>query len=182
MRTESTGDFYTLHHTMIHLVTAQPYTTSLIIRGPAVKDRPRALVASYEWEQYVDIVTIRGFERVTVARVPQRGKVDVFAPDVVVWSYEGPAEPALRALLNLVHPQHLDAPATAYPAPRSWHIPRHAQRRLRIRFPSASGASARAARLAATMTTELRHRRHIAGPRNAPLLGGNGRGACEVGF
>jgi hypothetical protein len=38
-RTESTGDFYTLHHTMIHSVTAQPYTTSLIIRGPAVKDR-----------------------------------------------------------------------------------------------------------------------------------------------
>ncbi|MGH3711209.1 MAG: hypothetical protein ACRDRQ_24580 [Pseudonocardiaceae bacterium] len=39
VRTESTGDFYTLHHTMIHSVTAQPYTTSLIIRGPAVKDR-----------------------------------------------------------------------------------------------------------------------------------------------
>ncbi|MGH3771107.1 MAG: hypothetical protein ACRDRW_06895 [Pseudonocardiaceae bacterium] len=39
VRTESTGDTYTLHHTMIHSVTAQPYTTSLIIRGPAVKDR-----------------------------------------------------------------------------------------------------------------------------------------------
>jgi hypothetical protein len=39
VRTESTGDFYTLHHTMIHSVTAQPYTTSLILRGPAVKDR-----------------------------------------------------------------------------------------------------------------------------------------------
>lgn len=39
VRTESTGDFYTLHHTMIHSVTAQPYTTSLIVRGPAVKDR-----------------------------------------------------------------------------------------------------------------------------------------------
>jgi hypothetical protein len=39
VRTESTGDFYTLHHTMIHSVTAQPYTTSLIVRSPAVKDR-----------------------------------------------------------------------------------------------------------------------------------------------
>ncbi|MBV9029172.1 MAG: hypothetical protein JO364_02455 [Pseudonocardiales bacterium] len=39
VRTESTGDSYTLHHTMIHSVTAQPYTTSLIVRGPAVKDR-----------------------------------------------------------------------------------------------------------------------------------------------
>lgn len=82
---------------------------------------PSALIASYEWGQYVDVVTIRGFERVTVARVPQQGKVDVFAPEVAVWSYEGPAEPALRALLNLVHPQHPDAPATAYPAPRSLH-------------------------------------------------------------
>lgn len=39
VRTESIGDFYTLHHSMIHSVTAQPYTTSLIVRGPAVKDR-----------------------------------------------------------------------------------------------------------------------------------------------
>ncbi|MGH3755676.1 MAG: hypothetical protein ACRDRP_23890 [Pseudonocardiaceae bacterium] len=39
VRTESTGDFYTLHHTMIHSVTAQPHTTSLVVRGPAVKDR-----------------------------------------------------------------------------------------------------------------------------------------------
>jgi len=39
---------------------------------------PSALVASYEWEQFVDVVTIRDFERVTVVRVPERGKVDVF--------------------------------------------------------------------------------------------------------
>jgi hypothetical protein len=39
VRTESTSNFYTLHHTMIHSVTAQPHTTSLIVRGPAVKDR-----------------------------------------------------------------------------------------------------------------------------------------------
>ena len=39
VRTESTGDFYTLHHTMIHSVTARPYTTSLIVRSPAIKDR-----------------------------------------------------------------------------------------------------------------------------------------------
>lgn len=39
VRTERRGDTYTLHHTMIHSVVAQPYTTSLIVRGPAVKDR-----------------------------------------------------------------------------------------------------------------------------------------------
>lgn len=39
VRTEQPGHTYTLHHSMIHSVTAQPYTTSLIVRGPAVKDR-----------------------------------------------------------------------------------------------------------------------------------------------
>jgi hypothetical protein len=38
-RTETTGDTYTLHHAMIHSVVAEPYTTTLIVRGPAVKDR-----------------------------------------------------------------------------------------------------------------------------------------------
>jgi len=39
VRTEQPGDSYTLHHSMIHSVVAEPYTTSLIIRGPSVKDR-----------------------------------------------------------------------------------------------------------------------------------------------
>lgn len=39
VRTEETGSIYTLHHTMIHSVVAEPFTTSLIVRGPAVKDR-----------------------------------------------------------------------------------------------------------------------------------------------
>ncbi len=33
------GDFYTLHHSLIHSVIAEPYTVSLIIRGPAQKNR-----------------------------------------------------------------------------------------------------------------------------------------------
>jgi predicted metal-dependent enzyme (double-stranded beta helix superfamily) len=39
IRTETTGDTYVLHHTSIHSVTAEPYTTTLIVRGPAVKRR-----------------------------------------------------------------------------------------------------------------------------------------------
>ncbi|WP_433358861.1 hypothetical protein [Streptosporangium sp. CA-115845] len=39
VRTEHTGDGYTLHHTMVHAAVAQPDTVSLIVRGPAVKDR-----------------------------------------------------------------------------------------------------------------------------------------------
>jgi hypothetical protein len=83
---------------------------------------PTALVAFYEWKHYIDLVTIRGFDRITTARLPKHGKVDVFEREVVVWAYEGPAEPALRALLNLVHPQHPDAP----PPASTWHHARAA--------------------------------------------------------
>ncbi len=114
---------------------------------------PSALVASYEWEQYVDTVVIRGVDRVTAARVPKGATADVFASEVVVWAYQGHAEWALRALLDLVHPHHPDAPTVAHPAPRSLHVPRSEQRPLTIRLPSPGRAGGRATRLAAAMTT-----------------------------
>lgn len=39
VRVEEPGDTYTLHHSMIHSVTAHGETVTLIVRGPAVKDR-----------------------------------------------------------------------------------------------------------------------------------------------
>jgi hypothetical protein len=39
VRIEEPGDTYTLHHSMIHSVTAQGEAVTLIVRGPAVKDR-----------------------------------------------------------------------------------------------------------------------------------------------
>lgn len=39
VREEAVGHSYALHHSMIHAVVAEPYTASLVIRGPAVKDR-----------------------------------------------------------------------------------------------------------------------------------------------
>ncbi|MGH3978331.1 MAG: hypothetical protein ACRDRZ_04925 [Pseudonocardiaceae bacterium] len=116
---------------------------------------PTALVAAYEWQRYVDLATITGFDRVTAARVPKYGPVDVFAPETVVWAYQGNAQWALRALLNLVHPDHPDAPTEPCPAPRSLHIPRNQQRPLTIRPPSPAKATTRATRLAAAMTTPV---------------------------
>lgn len=113
---------------------------------------PSALVASYEWEHYVDTVVIRGADRVTAARIPKGAGVDVFMPEVVVWAYQGGAEWALRALLDLVHPHHPDAPTVAHPAPRSLHVPRSEKRPLTIRLPSPGSAGMRATRLAAAMT------------------------------
>src|SRR5262249_30001688 len=121
--------------------------------GP--KAAPNALVASYEWNHYVDLLTIRTFDRVTTARLPKRGdRVDIFTPQVVVWAYEGPPQHALRALLDLGHPAHPYAPTTGYPAPAGLHIPRAQQRPMTTRPPSPTQATARATRLGTLTTPE----------------------------
>lgn len=38
-REELVGNAYALHHSMVHAVVAEPYTVSLVLRGPAMKDR-----------------------------------------------------------------------------------------------------------------------------------------------
>ncbi|MBV9160956.1 MAG: hypothetical protein JO309_05465 [Pseudonocardiales bacterium] len=120
--------------------------------GP--KAAPNALVASYEWNHYIDPLTIRTFDRVTTARLPKRSKrVDIFVPQIVVWAYEGPPQQALRALLNLVHSDHPDAPISDYPAPAGLHVPRTQQRPMTIRLPSPTPATARATRLATPCRT-----------------------------
>ncbi|MGH3934559.1 MAG: hypothetical protein ACRDS1_06210 [Pseudonocardiaceae bacterium] len=117
---------------------------------------PHALVASYEWNDCIDLVTIRDFDHVITARAPKPSTVDIFAPEVVVWSYQGPPQQALRALLDLMHPAHPDAPIVEYSAPPSLHIPRAQQRPMTIRLPTPSQAGVRAVRLAAAMATETR--------------------------
>jgi hypothetical protein len=39
VRQEWVGNTYALHHTMVHAVVAEPFTVSLVLRGPAVKAR-----------------------------------------------------------------------------------------------------------------------------------------------
>jgi hypothetical protein len=117
--------------------------------GP--KHAPYALLACYQWDHYVDLLTIADFDRMLTARVPKRDTLDLFAPTVVVWSYEGPPQPALRALLELVHPAHPAAPHVEYPAPAGLLIPRARQRPMTIRLPSPGRARVRADRLATAM-------------------------------
>lgn len=54
VRYEQAGSSYTLHHSMIHAVTAEPYTISWVVRGPAVKDRfvVSDRVTGKSWWQY----------------------------------------------------------------------------------------------------------------------------------
>lgn len=145
--------------------------------GP--KSAPNALVAAYEWEHCVDLLTIRDFDRVTTARVPRHRSMDIFAPQVVVWAYEGPPQQALRALLDLVHPAHPDAPTAAFPAPARLHVPRTQQRPMTIRLPAPGRPGVRTARLATAITTSDGDRaRHGAairpGMAQRPLVGAVG--------
>lgn len=116
---------------------------------------PSALVATYEWDHWIDLITIRDFERVTAARMPKRGRVDLFAPQAVVWAYEGTAEQALLMLLNLVHPACPDAPTAEFPAPPRLQVPRAEQRPMTIRLPPHCRAGVRATRLARHLHVDL---------------------------
>lgn len=133
---------------VVEYLLANLVTDGFVVYCCGDRAAPRALLASYEWKNCIDLITIRDFLRVTAARVPKRGNVDLFAPEVVVWAYQGPPQQALQALLNLVQPTHPNAPAVEHPAPPSLHIPRAEQRPMTIRFPPGHRTGARATRLA----------------------------------
>jgi hypothetical protein len=54
VRNETRGSTYTLHHSMIHSLVAEPYTVSLVLRGPAVKKRFLVMdkATKQSWWQY----------------------------------------------------------------------------------------------------------------------------------
>jgi hypothetical protein len=136
----------------VEQLLAEVVTDGFVVYCCGPRGAPRALVASYQWDDYVDLLSIRGFDRIITARVPapQRARIDVFDPKTVVWAYEGPPRPALRALLDLLPPEHPDAPTSQYPAPPGLYIPRAEQRPLTIRLPPPQCAKHRANRLAVT--------------------------------
>lgn len=108
---------------------------------------PEAIVATYAWSEYVDFVVIKDMHDVTAARARQDGDWDVFAPESVVWSYQGHARWALRAVLDLVHPDHPDAPDEEYPAPESARVDPEHLRTISVRAPKLGTVSRRATRL-----------------------------------
>lgn len=54
IRIESVGSSYTLHHSVVHSVVAEPWTISLIVRGPAEKERFLVMdkTSGKAWWQY----------------------------------------------------------------------------------------------------------------------------------
>ncbi len=157
--------------TMVEELLVDVVADGFVLYCCGAKTAPNALVACYDWGHYacVDLLTVRDFDRVITARVPTRRAVDIFAPEVVVWAYEGPPQQALPALLELVHPAHPLAPTVEYPAPAGLHIPRVRQRPMTIQLPLPGRTGVRAARLAPAVPTHSADRAGSdAAPSGAP--------------
>jgi len=76
VRYEQPGSTYALHHTMVHAVVAAPHTVSLVIRGPAVKDRFLVMdrQTRQSWWQYgtsLESAADADAKRMTAARFTQ---------------------------------------------------------------------------------------------------------------
>lgn len=95
---------------------------------------PHVLVAAYDWEEgYMDVINIRGADRVTAARLPTYEGLDIFAPSRAVWHHIGPLEPTVAAMLQLPPPNRRDAPVTIYPAPLTLFVSSHEQRPMTVK-------------------------------------------------
>lgn len=112
---------------------------------------PTLVIGTYDWGAYVDLVVIRAIDDVVSARIPTAEVADIFAPEVMVWLYAGGAERALKALLDLPHPTHPEAPTTPVPAPAALQIPAAREAPVTVRPPSALAAQARQLRLGAAL-------------------------------
>jgi hypothetical protein len=92
------------------------------------------LVAAYDWgDGYIDVINMRGADRVTAARLPKYNGLDIFAPHQAVWHYMGALEPAVAAILRLPSPDYPDAPITTYRAPLTLFVSSREQRLMTIK-------------------------------------------------
>jgi hypothetical protein len=96
---------------------------------------PHVLVSTYDWGGYIDVINIRGIDRVTAARLPKyEDDLDIFAPSQAVWHYMGALEPTVAAVLRLPSPCHdPDAFTTSYPAPILLFVSSREQRHMTVR-------------------------------------------------
>lgn len=111
------------------------------------RQQPEAIVATYTWENHVDMVVIKDRDDVAAARARQSEDWDVFSPSTVIWSYHGHARWTLRAILDLRHPEHPDAPDDEHPAPAGLFVPEEFLRTVSVRTPRPGLVARRAMRL-----------------------------------
>lgn len=117
---------------------------TVYVCGP--KDDPTAVIAFYEWDDHVDVVTVP--QKGPAAAVRLAGAADVLnPPQTAVWAWVGEPELTIWALLRLAHPEHPDAPAEVVATPAALRVPPELRQPTNIRRPPAGKAGVRADRL-----------------------------------
>jgi hypothetical protein len=105
--------------------------------GP--QNDPTALIAFYEWDDHIDVITVPQAGSAAAARLAKQDWPDqpqvLEPPPTAVWTWVGDPEPAIWALLRLKHPDHPDAPAEQVPTPAELRVPRELQRPIITRVP-----------------------------------------------
>lgn len=62
---------------------------SLLLGPPS---RPACSCSAYDWGDCIDVITVRGIDRTTAARLPKYDGLDIFAPTRALWHYMGVLE------------------------------------------------------------------------------------------
>ena len=94
---------------------------------------PHVLVCTLDRGGYMDVINIRGSDRVTAARLPTYDGLDIFAPTQAVWHYMGDLEAAVAAILHLPAPGQPDTPTSVYAAPVSLFVASSEQRPMTMK-------------------------------------------------
>ncbi|MBP2471160.1 hypothetical protein JOF53_000032 [Crossiella equi] len=115
------------------------------------------LVASYDWERYVDLLVLADPGYTVAARAVRHTDLDVLAPGQVVWAYGAEPSATIRALLALPHPEDPAAPRTPISSPWPLTVPERLRRPMRLRLPPPSRADRRRARLSVTLAAGTAH-------------------------
>jgi hypothetical protein len=95
---------------------------------------PHVLVCTLDQGDYMDVINIRGGDRVTAARLPTYDGLNIFAPTQAVWHYMGDLETTVAAILHLSPPEQPDTPTSVYPAPVSMFVTSGEQRPMTVKL------------------------------------------------
>jgi len=101
-----------------------PWLSQLLARGWTMyffhtQSGGTVVAAARYWQEegWVDVVVIRNQDDGVAYSLCQYEEIDIFAPDVVQWSFQGQVSHAVRSALRLGAPAHRKNRDAIHPAP-----------------------------------------------------------------
>jgi hypothetical protein len=82
--------------------------------------KPSVIVLFRQWGGWVDVVHIRGCDRVEAARMPRGDAADIFRPEKIIWHYYGGIVNTLAALKDVIA-RGVEPTQVLYEPPRAGH-------------------------------------------------------------